>query len=319
MERENEAVKFSVCYQAWSVFAKMMKYFFPNPLSDSTLEKRRKHPFALLLFSFLLSLPGILLPTSTMAGPWTMLEDEALISVSFLVSSFDGFYNRDKKKFSLPDKVVQHLTVLDLYYGFYENWEANLNFAGYKSTRRFPGDEHSQAGFGDGWAKVKHHFYRGFFDVAGQVGVKWPGDYSAELINSPGDGQVDAEFRLLVGKFWDRFYLDMEWAYLNRFGDPPNEYQLDFDMGYAVTSFLQFRFFSHMQDAWAGEGSAGELGTILPKTEEDVLSVGGGVTWLPAKDLSFTFQYSTVLIGRNTPLQSYFGATVSYKFDLFID
>ena len=273
----------------------------------------------LILVSLIPFLTCVLSPPPVVAGPWTILEDEVFISLSHIVSSFDRFYNQEKKKFPLPDNVVNHDTILDLYYGFTEDWEANLRFTGYKSTRDFPGDEHSQTGFGDGWVNVKHHFYHGFFDVAAQAGVKWPGDYDAELINSPGDGQTDVEFRFLLGKFWDRFYIDLELAYLNRFGDPPNEHQLYLDMGYALTSYLRVRCFRQRSDARAGQGSAGAAGTVLPKTEEDVIVVGGGLTWTPKKDLSLTLQYATVLEGRNTPKQTHIGVNASYRFDLFVD
>lgn len=273
----------------------------------------RKFFFIAAVFVFLLP------PHKAEAGPWTALEGEFLVSLSQFYSEFGEFYNIDKEKFSLPDKVVNYDSILDLAYGFNEDWEASVRFKGYKSTRNFPGDEGSQGGFGDGWLKVKHHFYHGLVDVAAQAGWKWAGDYDARLLNSPGDGQSDLEMRLLFGKYWDRFYLDLEGAYRFRTSDTPNEYEIFFDMGYAIVSSLHLRFFCQMRDAASGVGSAGAPATILPKTEEDAVTVGGGLTVKLEKDLSLALQYASVLSGRNTPKQSNVGITLSYSFDFFLD
>ncbi len=258
-------------------------------------------------------------PHQAVAGPWTVVEGEVLVSLSQFMSEFDQFYNTDKEKFDLPDNVVNYDSILDVTYGFTEDWEASIRFKGFKSSRNFTGDEDSQAGFGDGWLKLKHHFFHGFVDAAAQVGIKWPGSYDAKEINSPGDGQTDFEMRLLFGKFWDRFYVDFEGAYRFRSGDPSDEYELYLDTGYAISSYLIVRFFCQMRDAMDGVGSAGLPTTILPKTEEDAVTVGGGVTIKPKKDVAVTLQVASTLSGRNTPKQSNIGITISYSFDYFWD
>lgn len=267
----------------------------------------------------LLTLAALLAAARADAGPWTMLEGEAAVSLSRINGEFDSYYNLDKKEHKLPGKVNTQDNILSLAYGVYEDWETELRLTSFEYSSHFSGPGETQSGTGDGWLSVKRLFYRGPVDLAFKAGIKWPGSYEAGHVTSPGDGQADAELRLLAGRYWSRFYVSADLAYRFRDGPPPDEYEVFVDMGYSLSRLFSLRAFSRFVDASSGKGSIGDKGVVFTETEEDILSVGGEVIIVPARDISLSAQYVKTVDGRNTPIRSDIGFTLTYYIDFLID
>ncbi|MFZ5863927.1 MAG: hypothetical protein ACOYXR_13940 [Nitrospirota bacterium] len=265
-----------------------------------------------------LGLIVIAMASPAWAGPWTVAEGEAVVSMTYIQTEFDRFYNVDRERRTLPGPIRHRDAVLTLTYGFIEDWDAAIQVSRYDAERLFPGNEAAQSGLGDSRFGIKHLVYHGAIDVAAQAGIKLAGRYDADVIHSPGDGQTDFEARVLGGKFWDRAFVDLEAAYRLRLGPVSDEYEILLDAGYAITSWLHGRLFSRLVDARTGVGSTDDPNVELRLTEEDTLSLGGAISLRLLSGLELTLQYTTVVAGRNTPIRPDLGVSVAYSFDFFL-
>lgn len=286
--------------------------------------------------SFWIILSVFFLPISALASAWVIPEGDLYIRESVSIYRASGLYlGKVRTPFSsnpaafTSTELKRTIVTTYLEYGLPNasisvvapiTKAEQFNALGYIAPE--------QTGIGDVRIDYKRPVWNGFVDVAGSVGVKFPGDYNQLNLNAIGEGQTDILTKLYVSKFLaNGLFGGVDVGYEFRDGAPANKTTIYGELGYSTPFRLTPRVFYEWQLSPTGVeiGGAGFVfpgapsgapstdATGFPATRENVNHVGGSLDYSFGKwDVGVT--YATVIDGRNTPNGHTTSVSTGYRF-----
>jgi protein XagA len=147
----------------------------------------------------ILTLAG-LWPAVVFGGAWPRPAGETYGKLDFSRAAANEIYEaKGNQKRPGPD--FQDLTAsLYMEYGLTDRWTWILYLPYKSAVAETAGVRRTATGFSDAWTFLKRGMAGGAWVLSGQAGVKVPLGYEADRVPALGQGQVDGEARLLLGR-----------------------------------------------------------------------------------------------------------------------
>ncbi|MDA1141303.1 MAG: hypothetical protein O3B01_22300 [Planctomycetota bacterium] len=218
-------------------------------------------------------------------------------------------------------------------YGITDYWNLNVTIpyatSSLENSQVAPAGNYD--GFGDGRFSLKYQFLQeGICPItlAGGIGLKVPlSNYPTDRFSTLGDNQVDVEFRLMAGRFFEVLgrvaYFNIEGGYRWRDDETDDEWFGYYELGLNVTKRVSLRLIADHVEQLGGIGIFGPAfvqrtardGRFpLPIVEQDyfVLGLGLNIQLTDSMDLS-VFADQTLQTG-NSSEDEHVGISIGYKF-----
>lgn len=233
------------------------------------------------------------------AGAWTPEQGESYNKVAYNYFSADQFYGAPSPGF---EKFTDRGLLYYGEYGWYDDW-AVFGSVPYKDlSRRDNGTTIGNTGFGDVDLGVRHRLLEESFVLSTAALIKLPYLYRDNDPLPRGNGQVDLEWRWLIGKsFGVLGYGGAEVAYRRRFGAPVDEarYLLEYGFDISFSYYIRAKF-----DGLKGLGNsditAAAQGNPTLNLEFDQARLDLTAGWQGSREWAWEFTYGLPLYGRNT-------------------
>ena len=282
------------------------------------IRSNRIKNYLCLCFALLFSAPELAHSTD----PWTPLQGEGSIFLSYIFESFDRFWAGNDKR-DLPfGELEQQTGSLGFTYGVTDDLALDLAL-GYTSTDGR--DLGSESGLNDSTLGVRYRLIDEFEDpdeilpsvaLAGRAII--PGDYDdSGFPIAPGEKAFGAESTLLVGKLLGTSGVGVvaEIGYRLREGSVPEEFLLRTGMFYTLLEQLTLSAEFQRQQALSGI----DLGTpeFNPNRARELKEISNamqfGVGYSPSDSESYVgLFYGLTLDGRNAGDKDIFGVSISF-------
>ncbi len=270
---------------------------------------------------------------------WVPPKGTFHLDTSITMASWDQYLEYGTSAIDLPGEIVQYEITSYVEYVPVENFSLDLTFPIVISERKFvyvqadssgqivgvglgPGGEirdiNTNAGLGDVTLGAKYIFWEKGVSLGVRPYLKLPGTYeSGDVINAPGDGQVDMGLGLLAGTYFMpiRTYLRGTLNLVERFGPPTNQLELMIEPGVNFTDAIGARFFYQHIEQFGGEQiSSIYLATDYTALEEDSDRIGFGLSYRPNARFGVFGTVQLTLAGRNTPNTKAFTLGADFAF-----
>ena len=176
-------------------------------------------------------------------------------------------------------------------------------------------DGRSDFNVGVTW-RVVDELIRDWPSIALRAGVIVAGDYELGHINSIGDGGDGFEASVIVGKYFNRFGLALEYGVRSRNNDIPTNTFANLtallSVSEPLTLGLEYKRMS--SDDSLDIGGPGFSPARFPEVQEESSVLGGLVSYRVADNVNVSVFYGRTLDGRNTADSTIVGGTLSYSF-----
>jgi protein XagA len=279
----------------------------------------RKYPrvsvgLSLLRSSALTSFLLMALPLYATAGAWLRAPNESYAKVG--VSNFQSneIYG-PKSNQTLPGPDFSDTTTF-IYaeYGWSPSWTGALSVSHKNLRRELGGRSNTTQGYSDLWLFAKRGLSLRPFVVSVQAGLKSPLGYSRSENPPLGDGQIDWEGRVLVGRSVGFLsgYVNVEAAYRKRNGDVSDEFPYRLETGARtgrnVTLTLALDGVSSRSN-----DTASTTGNRAPNVfDEEYMTLGPGLIVSIGEGVAFEFNYDRTIAGGNTAVGNKFSLAFSW-------
>lgn len=165
-------------------------------------------------------------------------------------------------------------------------------------------DVSTNAGIGDTVLGAKYIFWEKGLSVGGRLHFKIPGTYDYGTVpNAPGDGQFDAGFTLLLGKYFPsiRSYIRASAGYVLRASDPADQMEFMVEPGINITQRLGARFlYQHTEQFGGTDILYYGYANYFPGNEEESDRIGFGLSYQVTDTFSLFGLFQITIAGRNT-------------------
>ena len=170
------------------------------------------------------------------AGAWLREPGEVYAKLGLSRQTADRLFGAKSNK-RLPTAELTDDAV-DFYaeYGLHPRWTSVASLSLRRMEREANGPSVENAGPADLWLFAKRGLLTAPFVLSTQFGVKLPLGYSKRATVPLGDGQIDYEGRVLVGKSVGRAYGGAEIGYRKRNGDLSDQLPFRIETGVSLTS-----------------------------------------------------------------------------------
>jgi hypothetical protein len=240
-------------------------------------------------------------------------------------SQWDQFMQNGTSPVELPGDITQYEIAANLEYTFLTNFSVDLLFPIVISQKKFvylQTDEFGQildvgigpdgqvrdvstnAGLGDVTLGSKYIFLEKPLSLGARAWLKIPGTYSyGEVVNAPGDGQLDVGLALLAGAAIPqaRMYVRSSLGLVLRAGEPSNQIEFMFEPGVNVTDSVALRLiYQHIEQLGGEDILVYNQLNFYPAVEEDSDRLNFGVSYRANETVSFFANYAQTIAGNNT-------------------
>ncbi len=256
---------------------------------------------------------------------WLPAPGGGSVSLSLIYQNAEEFYLGTQKVPVPGDDLTQKTAMVHIKYGLMDSLALDLSVGGSQASHSGMGEYESEDE--SGVTDINVGMTLRLVDeavteapsIAVRVGGIKSGSYDTAWINSIGDGADGFEVSGIVGKFLsDNFAISGELGYRMRNEDVPEAIFGN------ITGSLIFADMFGLSVNYAMENSTDgpDIGVPpgftsrldLPKTEEDIHTLGTTVTFLVGGGASINGSYSRVIDGRNTGESNIFAISLGYSF-----
>ncbi len=270
-----------------------------------------KYRFAILSFA------SFFVGTSLLfAGAWTREKNEIYSKLSLSQFKSDEVYAAKKNKKLLGPDYSEFATSAYGEYGFTNSLTGILSFSHKSVESSSASVKNTESGLTDAWVYLKKGVLITPFVLSTQVGVKIPLGYDKENQPPLGDGQVDTEARLLVGKSFHPFagYGNAELGYRKRNSDLSDEIPFRLEVGAFPTKGTLFKIALDGISNLSND-KASDLGVNLGANvfDEEYLKLSPSLIFFNKKGYGVEIYYETLLSGANTAAGETIGVGFSWQ------
>lgn len=251
------------------------------------------------------------------AGAWVREKGEAYSKLSIQRFGSDQIFD-SKGNRKLPGPDYEEIST-GFYgeYGLTPKWTGVLSLAHKSIDYTTPAVDTRVSGLTDLWVYAKRSLLNGPFVLSGQFGIKIPLGYDEANVPPLGDGQVDLEGKILLGKSFHPFagYGNIEVGYRKRNGDFSDEipYAVEAGVNPLKSTLLKLTLSgttNRINDAAGQSGFTSSNPNVFDK-EHMKLGVSLGVS--VSRGFSVEAYYETHLSGANTALGDTVGIGLSWQ------
>jgi hypothetical protein len=251
-------------------------------------------------------LAAILNAAPALASPYTLSKGSTAVTLMGSVWSFDSFFDGSGGRAELPYTITQTDLILGLEHGLTDRMTLTALLPYSRSERAALAGELDPIEVNDGASDLRLGLrWRLSGDGATQYGlvfgVKWPGDYTPDVINAPGDGNFDAEILATAARQLGKLTISADGGFRYRNGNPANEIVLRLEPSYLLgTRIILFGGLEWIDSL--GGIPIEEISATLPfsRIEEDLLQVSSGAFYSFSQRFGAFAAWSTTLDGRST-------------------
>lgn len=257
------------------------------------------------------------------ASPFTLAKGQTELSFIAFLWQINDYFTGDGGNQDLPFEIEQTDVLVGLDHGLSERLTLRLSLPWSRSQRDVVGpddgllavnDGVSDARFGLTWRLNDPQRPMGY---ALTVGLKWPGDYAVDVVNSPGDGNFDAEVLFSMGRLSDRAAVSVDLGYRFRSGAPADEWLARVEGSWLLGPRFTALAVVDWVDSQGGIGiDPATAGIFFPftRTEEDALrlTVGGLVS--VTESFSLYASWATTVDGKSTAKGPQWGLGTVFSF-----
>ncbi len=265
---------------------------------------------------------GLLLAGHAAADPFTLPKGSTQLSFFASVWEIDAFFDGDGNDQELGFDITQTDFQLGLDHGLSDRLTLRLALPWARSERDVVGDDDGTLAINDGVSDARFGLTWRLNDLESPVavsllvGVKWPGDYESDIINSPGDGNFDAELVFSLGRQFDRGSIAAEVGYRARSGGPEDEFLGRLEASALLGTRFVVLAVVDAVDQQGGIGIDEDSGIFFPYslTEEDQLRLTlSGLISFSARTSLF-FGWASTLDGTSTAQGSQWALGTVFSF-----
>lgn len=276
------------------------------------------------LFRFVGLIAAAVQVTAFAATPWLPAPGGGDVSLSYVFQTADQFY-QGRNRVDLPADLDQHTVDFALEYGL-TDWLSVDARLGYSKTDFIVDPVLSPSASSlDGLTDTNIGVKLRLLD---EVEGLWPtltlrlagiieGDYETGAINAIGDGASGGEFSLLAGRFFENgFALSGEVGYRIRGSNVPADVFFNLGGSYFFNEKWSSSLTYHFNDSLGGLdiGDPGFSPARFPEVAQDYQILDVGLNYNITESTRVSFNYGTVIDGRNTADQDIFGLTLGFSF-----
>jgi len=259
------------------------------------------------------------------AGPWVQEKGRSQFALTTAYTHFNAYLNPDGNEKNLDDH-VRRLEFLAYYNAGLGNDSDVSVLAGHSTTSSrdpIPGvTSHRIRGISDLSVRYKKQIHNKHSAIALIAGVRIPGSYDEQYLNSPGDGSFDFEAGASFGEYYRErnFYYSADAIYRVRTGSTPDELEVDLEIGRVFADVWLARALVSRISCTDGYSTAHTaLGSAQPRVEsfsylnKDKVRIGAGLTRQTGRLSSVGFTVFQTSTGSNVPKDRTFYLTYSVQ------
>lgn len=237
------------------------------------------------------------------AGAWTRNKGEVYSKLSVSRFESDQVYAPKKNK-KLPGPDYEEIAT-SFYgeYGLSKQWTGILSFTHKAVESSSASVKNSESGLSDAWFFVKREIFEVPFVLSGQLGVKVPLGYDKDDAPPLGDGQVDYEARILIGKSFHPVagYGNGEVGYRKRNGDLSDEIPYRFEVGMFPVKGVLLKLALDGTSNTSNDRASAFNANLGPNIyDEEYMKLSPSFIIFNKKGYGLEIYYETVVSGANT-------------------
>lgn len=271
--------------------------------------------------SFVLALAAPLLgAVPVAASPFNLPKGQTDVTFATFYWQIGSYFNGDGEDSALPTDVEQTDVIVGVDHGLSDRLTLKLSVPWSRSERGFALDQAyavndgvSDAQMGLLWRLNDPKKATGFALIAG---LKWAGEYQADVVNSPGDGNFDAELLFSVGHQYHRAALSLDVGYRFRSGNPEDEWVARVEGSVLMSRRVMWLAVVDWVDSRGGLAITSSSGPFFPfsRVEEDVLRVTFGGYFSVTDRVGLFTSWASTLDGKSTARGSQWGLGTAFSF-----
>lgn len=259
------------------------------------------------------------------AGPWVQEKGRSQFALTTGYTHFNTYLNADGNEKDLNDH-VRRLELLAYYNAGLGNNSDISVLAGHSTTSSrdpIPGvTSHRIRGVSDLSVRYKKQIHNKHSAIALIAGVRIPGSYNEEFLNSPGDGSFDFEAGASYGEYYRErnFYYTADAIYRVRTSSTPDELEVDLEIGRVFADvWLARALVSRISCTDGYSTSHTALGTAPTQVSsfsylnKDKVRIGAGLTRQTGRLSSVGITVLQTSTGSNAPKDRTFYLTYSVQ------
>ncbi|HPI78130.1 MAG TPA: hypothetical protein PLK80_15485 [bacterium] len=259
------------------------------------------------------------------AGPWVQEKGRSQFALTTAYTHFNTFLNAEGNEKDLDDH-ARRLEFLAYYNAGLGNKSDISVLAGYSITSSrdpIPGvTQHRIRGISDLNVRYKKQIHNKHSAIALMAGVRIPGSYDEQYLNSPGDGSFDVEAGASFGEYYRErnFYYSADAIYRVRTGSTPDEVEVDLEIGRVFADvWLARALVTRISCTDGYSTSHTALGTAPTKVSsfsylnKDKVRIGAGLTRQTGRLSSIGFTVMQTATGSNAPKDRSYYLTYSVQ------
>jgi hypothetical protein len=254
------------------------------------------------------------------ANPFNLPKGQTEVSFSTFLWQIDSYFNGDGEDSALPTDVEQTDVIVGVDHGLSERLTLKISVPWSRSERGFALDQAfavndgvSDAQLGLAWRLNDPREKTGFALIAG---LKWAGEYEIDVVNSPGDGNFDAELLFSLGRQFHRTALSLDVGYRFRSGNPEDEWVARLEGSLLASRRVMLLAVVDWVDSLGGLAITESSEPFFPfsRTEEDVLRLTVGGLFSITDRVGLFTSWASTLDGKSTARGSQWGLGTAFSF-----
>jgi len=252
---------------------------------------------------------ALLLARGVLAHPFTLSQGATDVTISASVWSIDRYFDgkgKDLPLSALGFDITQTDLVLQVDHGLTDRLTLSFSLP-YSRSKLHLRAQNDNGPVNDGASDARLNLKMrlsgdGPTQFALIGGVKWPVDYTTDVVYAPGDGNFDAEILASLGRRFGRLVVSVDAGYRYRNGPPADELLARVDPSFLIGSRLTLYGSLSYVDSLSGIGIDDTVAIEWPFTraEEDVLRLTGGALYSFTRHLAVFGSWSSTVDGRST-------------------
>lgn len=264
-----------------------------------------------------------LFPSLAQAGAWVRQRGETYSKLSVSHFSSDEIYEHSGNRKINGPEFTDNSLFLYAEHGITNDWTtiASVEFKSlqYESTGTVK-TTHNESGPGDLWLFAKRGLMKDPFVLSAQFGVKIPLGYDEKNFPPLGEGQIDLETRLLIGKSFYPFpaYGSAEVGYRKRNGDFSDVIPFLAEAGVYARRNILIKLvvdgISNLTNDRAGQIGVERAPNVFDK---EYMKLSPALIFFGPMGYSMEIYYETFLSGANTAAGNTIGLGIAWQGFLF--